>query len=102
MTDTATNAKSEEFKRGLEGIIAAESRITYLDGKKGEMLYAGYNSVDLAYKVTCAEVMYLLWEGELPNRKQLDEFNKMFYPYGPIPAALVDFMKALPKEAHPM
>lgn len=101
MTDAAANAK-EEFHRGLEGIIAAESKITYLDGQKGEMLYAGYNSVDLATKVTFAEVMYLLWEGELPNRKQLDEFNKMFSPYGPIPNALVDFMKALPKEAHPM
>ncbi len=101
MTDDAS-AKTEEFHRGLEGIIAAESRITFLDGQRGEMLYRGYSAVELGLKSNYAEVMYLLWEGELPNKKQLTEFKRTFYPYRSIPPALIKFMQDIPKEAHPM
>ncbi|HLQ16782.1 MAG TPA: citrate/2-methylcitrate synthase [Candidatus Eisenbacteria bacterium] len=63
-----------EFSPGLEGVVAAETAISEVDGANGRLIYrGGYLIEDLAPVVTYEEVAYLLWNGNLPNETQLDE-----------------------------
>jgi citrate synthase len=62
-----------EFSPGLEGVVAAETAISEVDGANGRLIYRdGYLIEDLAPAVTFEEVAYLLWNGELPTKSQLD------------------------------
>ncbi|MFC7204625.1 citrate synthase [Haloferax namakaokahaiae] len=65
---------SGELKRGLEGVLVAESELSFIDGDAGQLVYRGYAIEDLARDASYEEVLYLLWHGELPNREELDEF----------------------------
>src|SRR5256714_13243161 len=58
--------------RGLEGVVAAETRLCDVDGKNGRLAYVGYDIDELARKATFEEVTYLLLHGELPKAAQLD------------------------------
>ena len=58
--------------KGLEGIIANSTALSDVLGEEGTLIYAGYNINELAGKVSYEEVVYLLWHGGLPNRKQLE------------------------------
>ena len=55
---------------GLEGIVAAESKICYIDGDAGILSYQGYNIHTLAEHATFEEVIYLLWYGRLPKQAE--------------------------------
>jgi len=57
---------------GLEGVIAGESEICYIDGYAGVLSYRGYNVHTLADHSTFEEVVFLLWNGRLPKRSELD------------------------------
>ncbi len=61
---------------GLEGIIAAESQICYIDGDAGILSYRGFNIHTLAEKAKFEEVVFLLWRGTLPKQAELDELKK--------------------------
>lgn len=91
-----------EFKAGLEDITATTSKICFIDGQKGRLIYSGYDIAELAERVTFEETAYLLWNGRLPNRAELDDLNQQFQKG----AVLVDEVKALmslyPKTATPM
>ncbi len=67
--------ESSQLIRGLEGVVAAETRLCDLDGKNGRLAYGGYDIDELAQQATFEEVAYLLWHGELPTRVQLDRFQ---------------------------
>jgi len=69
-------AEQEELKRGLEGVLAAESDLSYIDGEAGRLVYRGYDIDDLAREASFEEVLYLLWHGELPTRALLDSFRE--------------------------
>ncbi|MHB9028540.1 MAG: citrate/2-methylcitrate synthase, partial [Candidatus Latescibacterota bacterium] len=64
-----------EVIRGLEGVVAAETDISYVDGVNGDLYYKGYNIHDLADVCTFMEVAYLLLNGELPTVSQLRSFR---------------------------
>ena len=66
---------SEEVKKGLEGVVVAESELSFIDGDEGRLIYRGYEIEDLAQKASYEEVLYLLWHGELPTQDELDEFS---------------------------
>ncbi|GGL48790.1 citrate synthase [Halocalculus aciditolerans] len=66
---------SDELKKGLEGVLVAESSLSYIDGDVGKLVYRGYTIEDLAANATYEEVLYLLWHGELPTREELDAFR---------------------------
>jgi len=66
---------SEELKKGLRGVLVAESSMSYIDGDAGRLIYNGYDIEDLAEGASYEEVLYLLWEGELPTRDELDAFT---------------------------
>src|SRR4051794_19850387 len=61
---------------GLEGVVVAPSRMCFIDGQKGILLYGGYDIRDLAAHATYEEVAYLLLKGELPTRDQLAWFRE--------------------------
>ena len=66
---------SEELKKGLEGVLVAESSLSYIDGDAGELGYRGYTIDDLARNTSYEEVVYMLWHGELPTADELSEFR---------------------------
>ncbi len=66
---------SAELKRGLEGVLVAESSLSEIDGDEGRLVYRGYDIDDLARDASYEEVLYLLWHGELPTRALLDAFR---------------------------
>ncbi|MFW6317990.1 MAG: citrate synthase [Halorubrum sp.] len=65
---------SDELKRGLEGVLVAESELSHVDGEAGRLVYRGYDIEDLARGASYEEVLYLLWHGSLPTREELDPF----------------------------
>ncbi len=82
---------------GLEGVVAAESRICYIDGDAGILSYEGFNIHTLAEKATFEEVIFLLWNGRLPKRAELDSLKASLVANRPIPAPVTDFLKASTK-----
>jgi citrate synthase len=88
--------------KGLEGVITCMSKIGYVDGEKGWLVYRGYNIFDLAEHSTYEETAYLLYFGELPTKRQLEEFDAKLRKYRPIPKQVIDALKLIPKDVHPM
>ena len=84
---------------GLEGIIAAESSICFIDGDRGILSYQGYNIHTLAENATFEEVIYLLWHGSLPKRSELDQLKSDLVRYRPIAPEVADFLAKVPKSA---
>ena len=85
------------------GLTAAtDSRITYIDGDAGVLLYRGYPIEQLAEKSSFMEVSYLLLHGELPNKKQLEEFNASIRHHTMINETLLRFFNGFHHNAHPM
>src|ERR1700704_3136539 len=60
------------FKEGLEDVVVSTSELCFIDGREGRLLYRGYDVDDLAAQSSFEEVIYLLWHGGLPSRKELD------------------------------
>ena len=89
-------------KAGLEGVVAAESRISDVNGEKGELIYAGYDIHDLAQHSTYEEVVYLLWNGKLPTRGELEQLKQQINSEAGIPTAIQDLIASVPKNANPM
>jgi citrate synthase len=88
--------------KGLEGIVAAETRLSDVKGEIGELTYAGYNINDLAGKVTFEEVVYLLHENRLPKAAELVNLKKILAAQRPLPEGVVQLLRSLPKETPPM
>lgn len=82
---------------GLEGIIAAESSICYIDGQAGVLSYNGYNIHTLAENAKFEEVVYLLWHGSLPTRAQLDDLKSGLVSHREIPEPVVKFLRETPQ-----
>jgi len=66
----------EDIKKGLQGVVVTESSISHIDGKKGKLIYRGYDISDLAKNSCYEEVVFLLWYKRLPTRKELATFRK--------------------------
>ncbi len=90
------------YDPGFGTTAATESRITYIDGDAGILLYRGYPVEQLAEKSTFMEVAYLLLHSELPTRKQLDEFIGNIRHHTMINETLLRFFHGFHYDAHPM
>lgn len=88
--------------KGLAGITAADSTLSRVDGQAGELIYRGYNIMDLGENACFEEVVYLLWNGDLPNQSQLDTFRAALISKRNLPPAILKTMQNIPHEAHPM
>src|SRR6476646_10112496 len=62
--------------RGLEGVVAAETKLSHVDGERGELVIAGYRVDDLAPNATFEETVWLLWNGDLPDDRELAAFRR--------------------------
>jgi citrate synthase len=91
-----------QLGKGLEGAITGETSIGYVDGEKGWLVYRGYNIFDLAEHSTFEETTYLLLFGKLPTRQELDEFKEKLVAYRGIPGEVIDTLRSIPGESHPM
>jgi citrate synthase len=91
-----------QVAEGLEGIVAAESRICFVDGIQGRLIYEGYDIHDLAAHASFEEVAYLLWHGDLPTRAQLDALNKDLIAARGLPAAVLNLLREFPRDVLPM
>jgi citrate synthase len=82
---------------GLEGVIAGESEICYIDGIQGVLSYRGFNIHTLAQNAVFEEVVFLLWNGWLPKQAELDKLRADLTAERELPKALIDFLGAVPK-----
>jgi len=96
MTNVASPAK------GLEGVIAATTRLSDVRGDIGQLIYCGYDINELAGKVTFEEVVHLLHHDHLPNRQELDELKGLLAAKRELPKGVVSIITAFPKDAPPM
>ena len=85
---------------GLEGVIAGESEICYIDGYAGILSYRGYNIHTLADNAIFEEVIFLLWNGWLPKQAELDQLKKDLVAVRALPGAVVDFLKSVSASQH--
>lgn len=92
----------KEVVRGLEGVVAAETLISYVDGENGELYYQGYNIHELAGRVSYEETVYLLWYGELPNQQQLSAFRSRLVSEMRLPSQVIEMIRITPPNSHPM
>src|ERR1700675_272062 len=90
------------YDPGFGATAACDSRITYIDGDAGVLLYRGYPIEQLAEKSTFMEVSYLLLHGDLPNKKQLEEFTASIRHHTMINETLLRFFNGFHHNAHPM
>jgi citrate synthase len=86
---------------GLEGVIAGESEICYIDGYQGILSYRGYNIHTLADNATFEEVIFLLWRGWLPKKAELDELKQALVAERELPHQVTNFLRGVP-ESNPM
>jgi citrate synthase len=99
----AGNGAPQPIKsRGLEGVTALDSELSFIDGQQGELVYRGYDIHDLAAHTSFEEVAYLLWKGALPNRQQLDELNQHLRTERELPPMVLDLLRLTPEDATPM
>ena len=87
---------------GLEGIVATTSKICFIDGDKGVLSYFGYNIHTLADNATFEEVIYLLWNGKLPDKEQLQKLRSELVAERELPAKVTEFLKNVPEGGSPM
>jgi citrate synthase len=90
------------YDSGFLSTASCQSRITYIDGDKGELLYRGYPIEQLAENCTFLEVAYLLKQGELPNLQQKLTFEKTIKTHTMVHEQLVKFFQGFRRDAHPM
>jgi citrate synthase len=87
---------------GLEGIVAAQTAISMVDGANGRLVYRGYVIADLAEEMSFEEVAYLLWYGHLPTRVELGGLTKELAASRSLTQAATIALDALPKDTDPM
>jgi citrate synthase len=95
----------EEVKkknRGMEGMVAARTGISHIDGENGRLFYRGLDINDLAANSTFEETTALLWYGKLPTRRQLERFQEKFAENRLIPNDVISILLSLPKKTSPM
>ncbi len=89
-------------EKGLREIVAAQTKISDIDGELGKLWYVGYDIADLAERATFEEVVYLLHHGTLPTQDELDELNEFLTPERDLSPFMSDLMATLAQQASPM
>jgi citrate synthase len=98
MTETTDKV---DIHRGLKGVYFDRSRVCFIDGRAGELLYRGYSIHDLAERSTFEETCYLLMHGDLPSREALARFDGELKAARQLPEAIYGIIDAV-RNAHPM
>jgi citrate synthase len=93
---------AEEQKKGLEGIVIADTKMSKVIGDIGRLIYSGYDINDLAEHASFEEVVFLLWNHKLPTQVELERFKKTINGHMSLPASVLENMNSYPTGAHPM
>ena len=93
---------SDEIKKGLMGVTVDETAISKVMPEINSLTYRGYAAQDLCAKCKFEEVAYLILNGELPNKKELKNFEKQESKERKLSKSLINAIKSIPKNAHPM
>jgi len=106
MNTAKESATGSAVATGLRGVVAAATSIGDVNGEKGELIYQGVNIHDLAGQSTFEEVVFLLWNGRLPQRAELDELKKNLAAAYELPWQAIELIKGMyarvPATAEPM
>ena len=90
------------YDSGFLSTASCNSKITYIDGDKGELLYRGYPIEDLAHNCDFLEVCYLLINGELPNATEKKDFEELVTHHTMVHEQMQFFLRGFRRDAHPM
>ncbi len=90
------------YDPGFVSTASCESKITFIDGDKGTLLYRGYPIDQLAVQSNFVEVCYLLLNGELPDSPQYDDFCKQINRHTMVHEQIRNFFNGFRRDAHPM
>ncbi|HET7339672.1 MAG TPA: citrate/2-methylcitrate synthase [Candidatus Dormibacteraeota bacterium] len=93
---------TSSYVPGLEGVVASQTAISMVDGENGRLVYQGYVIADLAQEMSFEEVAFLLWEGRLPNRAELDALSLELTNHRTLTDAATLALDALPMDTDPM
>src|SRR2546423_8772404 len=93
---------SSTYAPGLEGVVASETAISMVDGQNGRLVYQGYVIADLAEQLSFEEVAFLLWDGRLPSRAELDALSLELAGHSSLTQAPNIALDALTKDTDPM
>ncbi len=88
--------------KGLSGVVAADTSLSFVDGTAGKLVYRGYDIRVLGGHVSFEEVVYLLWNGDLPNSNQLTAIKAALAAMRSLPPPVLQAMMTIPHEAHPV
>jgi citrate synthase len=86
---------------GLEGVVAAETRLSSVDGEAGELIIAGFPVEELASRVSFEETVFLLWHDAMPDSEQLESFREALVARRALPAATLDLLRAAASQEAP-
>jgi citrate synthase len=86
-------SNSKEFVPGLAGVVAAQTRLSSVDGLAGELIIAGFPLEGIASQATFEEVAYLLWNDALPTARELEDFRQALAAHRPLPSATIELLK---------
>ncbi|MBM7644162.1 citrate synthase [Scopulibacillus daqui] len=92
----------QDYRPGLEGVIASETSLSFLDVDAEEIVIRGYDLIELAEEVSYLDVVGLLLDGKLPSHLERQAIEKDLKENADIPEAVMTILKALPKETHAM
>jgi citrate synthase len=98
-TATPAPVATPEFRPGLEGVVAAETKLSLVDGLKGELIIAGYKVEDIAPNATFEEATYLLWHGKRASAQELAQFTQELAGLRELPRPTLDLLEKV-AQAH--
>jgi citrate synthase len=90
------------YKKGLEDVIAAETKLSFIDGEKGVLEYCGIPIGELAEHSTFEETVFLLWNQRMPKKDELEAFTAELRANYELPLGFVERIAAVPRTAEPM
>ena len=98
----STGKEQASAAAGLRGVVAAQSAIGDVNGEQGVLIYQGYDIHDLAENSTFEEVVFLLWNGRLPKKEELESFSAEIRANYAVPAEIIALLRTFPKDSDPM
>jgi len=97
-----TDLAGPRIDKGLDDIYVKETSICFIDGERGRLLYRGYDIRDLAAHSTFEETVFLLLEGHLPNREELETARADLATARTLPPSVLRLLRSMPEHAPPM
>src|SRR5438105_6919928 len=97
-----TTSTVKQNRGGLEGVVAAITELSKVEGTAGRLIYRGYNIHDLARTTSFEEIAYLLWYGKLPTKMELVDLKVQMLEERTLPTEVLQVLNDLPSTTAPM